>query len=229
MIARLQNTLKSLERRVRGSFGGDMSTRWGRFLTWLNFQLLDHAFLRVLWTNFDTVAQDVYRSNHPGAGRLARYKRRGISAILNLRGNKGQAPWLLEQAEAERLGLDLRVAKIYARKAASREEILHLIQTLREMPKPFVMHCKSGADRAGFAAVLYAHIIDGQSLDEAKRHLNWRYLHLKSTRTGIVDHVVELYEARNAVSPLPMEEWFRTEYDPKVASDSFRRSRGEIV
>lgn len=202
-----------------------MSTPFGRFLTWLNFQLFDHAFLRVFWTNFDVVAKDVYRSNHPGAGRLARYKRNGIVGILNLRGDKGQAPWLLEQAAARRLGLDLRVARIYARKPASRSEILHLIETMRQMPKPFVMHCKSGADRAGFAAVLYAHIIDGQPLAEAKRHLHWRYLHLKSTKTGIVDHIIELYEAQNARTPIPMEEWFRTAYDPSVAKASFARRR----
>jgi protein tyrosine/serine phosphatase len=175
------------------------------------------------------VAEGVFRSNHPGPARLARYKRMGIRAVLNLRGAEGQSPWLLEEEACAKLGLELRVAKIYARKPATRRELVGLIDAMRAMPKPFVMHCKSGADRAGLAAVLYAHIIDGQPLDQARRHLHWRYVHLASTATGIVDHIVDLYDARNAASPIAMEEWLRTEYEAKDAAISFAELRGKPV
>jgi protein tyrosine phosphatase (PTP) superfamily phosphohydrolase (DUF442 family) len=221
MFARIQNWVEATERRMRRSFGNDLSTPWKRFLAWIHFNLFDHAFLRLPWTNFDRVADGVYRSNHPGPGRLRRYKRRGIKAVLNLRGEDGYSPWLLEEEACRELGLDLKVAKIYARKAAKQREIVRLIDTMRAMEKPFVMHCKSGADRAGFAAVLYKAIIEGAPLEEARKHLALKYIHLDWTATGIVDHIIDMYEARNARSPISMEAWFRTEYTKTAASKSF--------
>lgn len=226
---RIHGALKRVERRARRSFGTDLATPGGRMLTWLNFHLFDHAYLRWSWTNFDRVAEGVYRSNHPGPRRLARYKRMGIRAVLNLRGDDGLAPWLLEEEACRRLGLDLRVAKIYARKPATRAELIRLIETMRAMPRPFVMHCKSGADRAGLAAALYAHVVDGQSLAEARRHLHWRYVHLRSSRTGIVDHILDMYEARAAEQPIGLEEWIRTEYSARDAAISFAERRGEPI
>jgi hypothetical protein len=153
----------------------------------------------------------------------------GIRAVLNLRGDDGFAPWLFEEEACRALGLELRVAKIYARKPATRAEMVRLIDTMRAMPKPFVMHCKSGADRAGLAAVLYAHILDGQPLDVARKHLHWRYIHLKGTKTGIVDHILDMYEARTVRSPIGLEAWIRTEYSARDAAISFARARGHRV
>jgi protein tyrosine/serine phosphatase len=221
MFTRMSQALKSLERRVRTSFGDDISTPGARRLAWLHFHLFDHAFLRVPWTNFDTVAPGVYRSNHPGPRRLARYRAMGIRTVLNLRGRDKFSPWLFEEEACRRLGLTLVVARIYARKPASRREILTLIDTMRRIEKPFVMHCKSGADRAGFAAVLYKAIIEGAPLAEARRHLAARYIHFRWSKTGIVDHIIDLYEARAAETGIGMEAWFRTEYDPRAAAASF--------
>ncbi|MFV0333227.1 MAG: tyrosine-protein phosphatase [Tropicimonas sp.] len=225
MLKRVTDWFETTERRLRRSFGDDISTPRGRRQAWWHFQLFDHAFLRVPWTNFDTVAKDVYRSNHPGPRRLARYREMGIRAVLNLRGNDGYSPWLFEAEACEALGLELHVAKIYARKAARRHEIVRLIDQMRAMPKPFVMHCKSGADRAGFAAVLYKAIIEGVPLAQARRHLAVRYIHFDWTDTGIVDHIIDLYELRNARAPISMEQWFRTEYDDRIATETFRLKR----
>ncbi len=224
MFDSFRQRLKTAERRVRTSFGNDLSPG-KRWQAWAHFHIFDHAFLRGFWTNFDKVADGVYRSNHPGPRRLKKYNAMGIKGLLNLRGNDGFSPWLLEQEAAKTYGMDLRVAKIYARRPATRAEILTLIDTLKTMPKPFVMHCKSGADRAGFAAALYQVIVENVPLSEAKKQLSWRYLHLKSTKTGVVDHILDLYEARAAETGIDMESWFREEYDPEEASDSFARSR----
>lgn len=225
MFKRFIDWFETTERRLRRSFGDDISTPEMRRQAWWHFQLFDHAFLRVLWTNFDTVAKDVYRSNHPAPKRLLRYKEMGIRGILNLRGEDGYSPWLFEQEACQELGMDLRVAKIYARKPAKRHEIIHLIDTMRVMPKPFVMHCKSGADRAGFAAVLYKAIIEGVPLEEARKHLSVRYIHFDWTDTGIVDHIIDMYVWRNKLDPIEMETWFRTEYTRKRAEASFRAKR----
>ncbi|MEM1429030.1 MAG: tyrosine-protein phosphatase [Pseudomonadota bacterium] len=211
---------------MRQSFGKDISTPGARLWSWLHFHLFDHGFLRVPWTNFDKVAEGVYRSNHPGPWRLKRYKRMGIRSILNLRGENSESPWLFEEEACRKLGMNLYVAKIYARKPATRREMIRLIDTMRVIEKPFVMHCKSGADRAGLAAVYYAHIIDGQPLAEARKHLHWRYCHLKSSKTGVVDHILDLYEERAARDPISLEAWLRTEYNTRDVAVSFARLRG---
>lgn len=225
MLFRLSRSLKSLEKRVRTSFGDDISTPRGRRLAWLHFHLFDHAFLRTVWTNFDTVAPGVYRSNHPGPRRLARYKAMGIRSVLNLRGRDRFSPWLFEEEACARLGLTLEVAKIYARKPASRGEILTLIETMRRIEKPFVLHCKSGADRAGFAAVVYLAVIEGVPLAEARRHLALKYIHFTWTATGVVDHIFDVYEADNAHEPIGLEEWFATKYDHYDIAESFAANR----
>ncbi|MEO1308812.1 MAG: protein tyrosine phosphatase, partial [Pseudomonadota bacterium] len=117
-MTQLRQRLKDAERKVRSSFGDDISTPAGRWQAWAHFNLMDHAFLRVWWTNFGQVADGVYRSNHPGPKRLEKYKQMGIKTVLNLRGNDGYSPWLLEEEACERLGMDLVVRKIYARKPA---------------------------------------------------------------------------------------------------------------
>jgi hypothetical protein len=225
MPSPLSLRLKQFERRLRTSFGDDLSTPKGRRQAWWHFQLFDHAFLRVWWTNFDKVAEGVYRSNHPGPKRLERYRRMGVKAILNLRGVDGYSPWLFEKEACDRLGLELHVAKIYARRPAGREELLHLIGKMRTIPKPFVLHCKSGADRAGLAAVLYKLAIEGASIEEAQKHLSWRYVHLKSTQTGVVDYIVERWAKRHGETGIGIEEWIATEYDPGEVWEGFNNGR----
>lgn len=219
--------IKKLERRLRKSVRGDMESSSGRRKARLQYHLFDHAFLRVFWTNFDKVADGVYRSNQPTFARFKRYKAMGITTVLNLRGASVESPYQFERETCEKLGLKLVNAKIYARKAAGREELLHLIECFRTIEKPFLMHCKSGADRAGFASVLYLMVIEGKSLQEARKHLSMRYIHFKWTKTGIVDHIFDMYEAYNAQTPISIEDWIATVYDKSDANRSFAKLRGE--
>jgi len=225
MFERLAQSLKSYEKRLRTSFGDDISTPAARRWSWWHFQLFDHAFLRTFWTNFDEVAPGVYRSNHPGPKRLEMYRSMGIKTVLNLRGKDRFSPWLFEEEACARLGLELDVAKIYAKKPARREEFLHLITKLKEIERPFVMHCKSGADRAGLAAVLYKVIVEKVHLEDARKHLSVRYIHFGWTKTGIVDHILDLYAARAAETGIDLETWFSEEYDPSEAKRSFQARR----
>ena len=225
MTRSLSVRLKDFERRLRTSFGDDLSTPEKRRQAWWHFQLFDHAFLRVWWTNFDKVADGVYRSNHPGPKRLENYAEMGIKSVLNLRGADGYSPWLFEEEACKRLGLELHVAKIYARKTATREELLHLIDKMRTVPKPFVLHCKSGADRAGLASVLYKLAIEGAPLEEAQKHFSWRYVHLKSSKTGVVDYIVDRWAVRHKETGIGIEDWLRTEYDRNQIQADFDNGR----
>lgn len=214
-------TLKNIERRLRTSFGGDLSTPRARRQAKLHFHLFDHAFLRVPWTNFAKVADGVYRSNHPNHKRFTAYRDMGIRTILNLRGTNPYSPYLFEAESCENLGLTLVSTQLHARQPARREEIQNLIGLFRSIDKPFLMHCKSGADRAGFASALYQMVIEGKSVEEARKQLSLRFIHLKWTKTGICDHFFDVYEARNRESPIGIEEWIATEYDRDALARSF--------
>ncbi|SHI63716.1 tyrosine-protein phosphatase [Wenxinia saemankumensis] len=194
----------------------------------LAYEFRDYGVLRHLWHNLGPVAPGVWRSNQPTAGRLRRLKARlGLRSVVNLRGARQSDPYyrLLSHACAVN-GLPLIDVRLHARKAARAEEYLAVIAAFRAAERPFLMHCKSGADRAGMAATLYRLAIEGAPLEEARRELGWRYLHLRGSATGILDHTLDLYAARLARGPIGIEDWLRTEYDPAEATRGFAERRG---
>lgn len=201
------------EQRLRASYNTDLSTPENRRRAHIYNLWFDHAILRKVWTNFFEVAPGVYRSNQPTHERFIKLKAMGIRTILNLRGAAGAAHYLVEEESCRKLGLTLVNCTLHARYAAPRDDILAVIEAFRTIEKPFVMHCKSGADRAGFASVLYLHVIEGKPLSEARKMLSAKYLHLSWSRTGILGFIFDSYEARNAESPISFEDWVATEYD----------------
>ncbi len=202
------------------SFGRDIQdpaerARSQRYLLWK-----DHGILRNFWTNFGEVAPEVFRSNHPPHDRLKAYRDRGIRAILNLRGEGQRAPYLFEVESCAALGLTLVSVDLQARKPAPVDSLLRLFEAFDTIPRPFVMHCKSGADRAGLASALYV-LDQGGSVEEAQRELSLRYLHLRFTKTGVQDHMLDLYAARLQQGPISIRDWVRNEYDPQALAASF--------
>ena len=99
------------------------------------------------------------------------------------------------------------------------ETLLELLDHLRDMPKPMLVHCKSGADRTGLAVTLYLHVIKGRPLDEARRALHWKYAHFPIGKAGIVHRMLDAYAADHAATGIDFEQWLRTRYDP----DEFNR------
>lgn len=205
--------ISNWERALRASYNTDLSTPENRRRAHIYNMWFDHAVLRKFWTNFFQVAPGVYRSNQPTHERFERLKAQGVRSVLNLRGAAGAAHYLVEEESCRELGLTLVNCSLQARDAAPPENILALIRAFREIEKPFVMHCKSGADRAGFASVIYLLVIEGRPMAEARKMLGVKYLHLKWSRTGILDYILDQFEARTAQSPIGFEEWIATEYD----------------
>ena len=58
---------------------------------------------------------------------------------------------------------------------------------------PALMHCKSGADRAGLMAALYLLIHRKRPVAEAMQQLSFRYLHVRQAKTGMLDSFFEAY------------------------------------
>ena len=221
MILRLFDRIHRWERGLHDRTGRDISTPEARRAARRHYLWFDHGILRVWWTNFDQVAPGVFRSNQPDPKRLERYARMGIRTVLNLRGETPHSPYLFEREAADRLGLTLVDLHLKARQAPPAAALLELIDLFPTLEKPILMHCKSGADRAGLASALYLLTQEGASVAEARKQLSFRYLHVKRSRTGILDHVLDLYEARLAEGPIPFRDWVATEYDPVAATRSF--------
>lgn len=212
-----------IDNKLRRAFGTSIDTPWARRWSALHYELFDHAILRRVWTNFYEIAPGVYRSNQPPHARLERYGQMGIKTIINLRGPDKYAHYLFERESCERLGIELIDAKLWARAAATRERILRVIELFRTVERPFLFHCKSGADRAGFASAIYLMEIEGVPLEEARKQLGWRYYHLKSTKTGVLDYILDRYGAFAAHTPIRFETWVRDHYDAKTIQAEFDR------
>ena len=221
MLSKLLTKFDNWERRVRYSFGKDISTPRARRLSKLHYHLFDHAFLRILWTNFWEIAPGVYRSNQPTHARFEKYAAMGIKTVINLRGADGHAHYLFEEESVNQLGMTLVNAKLWARHAAGPEYILAVIDALRAAEKPVMFHCKSGADRAGFIAATYLLVFEGASVDEARKMLAFKYVHLKFTKTGVQDYILRTYKARLTRGHIPFEDWIRSEYDPQAIQAGF--------
>ena len=222
MIGSLLTKLDNLERSVRTSFGRDISSSSGRFWAHIHFHLMDHAFLRVFWNNFHQVCDEVYRANQPSPAHLKSYRDKGIKAVLNLRGFAQQSYALFEEETCKNLGLDLISVPFSGSSAPQPEKLLEIIDIMDKIPKPFVLHCKSGADRAGLVSAMYIIIRKKLSVAEAKKQLSFKYLHLDFTKTGILDYILNVFDERLKIENIDFLDWIKKEYNSEVLNSSFR-------
>ena len=221
MIRRFSEFLGKAEHDWRKSFGQDIVDPKERKKSLWHLRWLDHGILRIWWTNFSTIAPGVFRSNQPDPKRFEGYAKQGIKTVLNLRGEPDQPHYLFERESCQALGMKLVSVKMSARRAPRASTLEELMTAFETMEKPVLMHCKSGADRTGLAAALYLMLYEGVPVEIASKELSIRYLHLRKTYTGVLDHFFDVYAARNAQSPIPIDEWIRTEYDRDAVKESF--------
>lgn len=229
MFRYLKSRLKQWDANLRDSFGKEISSPAGRRAAIWHTHLMDHAFLRVWWTNLHEIVPGVWRSNQPSQKRVQLYKDMGINTILYLRGYSPQSFYLLEKESCDALSIKMERVEMAARSAPKAEQLLALLDLFDTIEKPFLMHCKSGADRAGLASALYMLHVEGTSLAEARQQLSRKYLHLKSSKTGILDHLLDAYEADTKDAAMPIREWIETHYDRQALTESFAKKRGKTA
>jgi len=208
----MENQIRGLDRRWRRQFNVEPICEVTQRKARVYMRWFDHEILRTVWTNQEEIAPGVFRSNQPTEGRLALLSRAGVANVLTLRGSGKSAPYFTEKQACDRLGLTLHSIGLNARRAPSAETVLALIETFRTIERPFLMHCKSGADRVGLASAIYLMAIEGQSVQQARRMLSLRYWHVRWSHTGVLDRVLDAY-ARDP-SGAAFEDWVRERYDP---------------
>ena len=129
--------------------------------------------------------------------------------------------YLFEKESCDQLGLKLISTRLFARKAASHEELRDLISIFRDIERPLVIHCKSGADRAGLASAIWLMVMENRPVEDAQKMLSVKYVHLKFIKTGVLDYFLESYRVRNAQEPISFEDWVEAEYDPQKIQHGF--------
>lgn len=228
MIRKIFTALDRKERELRHSFGGDITDPKERRKSEQHMRWLDHGIFRTFWHNFEKVAEGVYRSNQPDPKRFAAYAKMGIKTVLNLRGVEKQPHYLFEEESCALHGITLVTLKFTARRAPKTKVLLELFDAFDTIERPFLLHCKSGADRAGLVSALYLMTQEGVPVEEARKQLSFRFLHIRRSATGVLDHFLDVYAARNAQSPIGIVDWIKTEYDRDALTESFAAKQAAL-
>lgn len=213
MLGKIKTYLDDKEAAWRNSFGHDITDPAERKKSQWHLDWLDHGILRRRWHNFEEFAPGCYRSNQPDHARFEAYRDMGIKTILSLRGPAKQPYHLFEVESCEKLGLTMLNARMAARRAPQVDLMQTLFTAFEKIDGPFLMHCKSGADRTGLAAAVYLLKYHKVPIDVARAQLNFRFLHIRKSATGILDYFLDVYAARTARDPIEIEDWINTEYD----------------
>ena len=201
----------------------DLSTPKGRISTYLDYLWKDHAYLRLGFSNAHWISDELVRTNQPWPHQLAEWKQRGIKTVINLRGGFDASFHALEKDACERLGLKMVDFTITSREVPSRARVHGAKELFETIEYPALMHCKSGADRAGIMSVFYMHFRKGLPIREALEQLHIRYLHVKQGKTGVLDYTFERYLAEGEPKGQSFLEWVDSDaYDEAAIKADFR-------
>lgn len=203
-------------------FRGDLTTASGRAMAWLDSICVDHGMVRLFWSNWAAVVPGrLYRCNHPNPWRLARMTRRyGLTTLINLRGATQSGSYALAKEEALNLGLDFHDLSLESRGAPQKDRIRRLFDIYASMRGPGLIHCKSGADRAGLAAGLFV-LFEGGTAAAALRQLSLRFGHIKQAKTGILDAFFLRYQREGEAAGKSFLDWLRDDYDEAALKRDF--------
>ena len=207
----------------------EFATDSGRRRAWRDLMIHDHGILRKFYDNTHEISRGkMWRTYQPSPRNLESWADRGIRTIINLRGDRPSGFVFLEEDTCRRLGLTLVTFRAFSREAPSREFIHEARALFERIEYPAVMHCKSGADRAGLMATLYLFFHENRPLDKAMEQLSFRYGHIKVGKTGVIDAAFEKYlrYARDNDLSLSSVEaflnWVDRDYDPAAVKKEFR-------
>ena len=199
-----------------------IESRSQRLRAWANMLLVDHGIFRLAYLNAHRVTPRLWRAAQPAPGQIAWFARQGVRTIINLRGGREHGSWPLQREACERNGIALVDFVLRSRGAPDRETILGSKAFFASLKEPALVHCKSGADRAGFFAALYLLVHEERPLDEAMRQLSLRYGHFRFAKTGILDAFFDTYRIEGAAKGIAFLDWVRDVYDPEKLERDFR-------
>ena len=201
----------------------DLSTPAARRRVIADYLWKDHAYLRLGFRNAHWISDELVRTNQPWPFQLQAWRDAGIKTVINLRGGMHTSFRALEVEACKRLGLELVDFVIASRDVPTATKVLGARDLFETVRYPALMHCKSGADRAGIMAVFYMHFRQDKTIREALAQLSPKYLHIRAGLTGVLDYIFERYLTEGEPAGLSFIEWVQTPaYDPAAIKADFK-------
>ena len=193
----------------------------GPGLHYADMLLVDHGVFRLFYVNRHRLGAKAWRSAQPAPHQIKAAARLGVRTIINLRGPRHCGGYWLEQSACARLGLKLEDYQVRSRAAPGKAEVLGARDLFQRIEYPMLLHCKSGADRAGLMSALYLIAHEGVPVAEAKAQLALKFGHIRQSDTGILDYFFERYLEDAARRPMPFFDWVEQVYDPEELKRSY--------
>jgi protein tyrosine/serine phosphatase len=186
----------------------------------------DHGFLRVWFRNLRQIDDRMWRSNQPSPDHVAKAAAMGIRTIVNLRGQNDSGHYWLEKEACEAHGIVLVEFAVKSRDVPSVDHVMGAKRIFETIAYPALMHCKSGADRAGLMGTLYRILAKDEPVSAAIEQLSLKYLHVRQGKTGLIDHFFETFLAWARANGKPDDkatfvDWVQNVYDPVATKADF--------
>lgn len=204
----------------------DSTPQWARRVlgpvaSYADMLLVDHGVFRLFYQNRHKLANGAWRSAQPAPHQIRHLARKGIRTIVNLRGERHCGSYWLERQACAQSGIRLEDFQVRSRAAPSKAEVLAARDLFKRIEYPMLMHCKSGADRAGLMSALYLIVREQMPVATAVGQLSLKFGHVRQADTGILDHFFERYLEHDAKNPIGFFDWVERVYDPDELKRSF--------
>ena len=191
---------------------------------WQSLLFSDHGFLRLVYRNRHRVTALLWRSAQPSPADVASAARAGVRTVVSLRADGfGGDP--LEREACVRNGIGFARVVLQSRMAPPKAVLRQAMEVFPTLQTPVLLHCKSGADRAGLGSALWLIIVEGATAAEAQRQLSLRFGHIKHARTGVLDAFLEAWAQTGEAAGLTFAEWVDTVYDPDALPKRVKTNR----
>ena len=220
----VQGGYRSMRRSISDKSPAWLSRSLEPMLDYVDLIFIDHGIFRMAYPNRHRLAPQVWRSSQPAPHDIRLLARRGVKTIVNLRGSRDCGSYRLEAEACRKHGIRLVNFVVRSREAPARRTFHEAKALFDSVEYPMLLHCKSGADRAGLMSVLYMILKENVPVAEAKRQLSLRFGHIRQADTGVLDLIFDHYLAHDAREPIAFLDWIDTHYDDKAIRRDFKAS-----
>lgn len=171
----------------------------------------------ILYNFHWVVPGEAARAAQAWAGGVGSFlEKRGIKAVINLRGrNDDLSWWKSETGAAHARGIAHLDAMLDSRKLPTQAMLLRLIEAFDTAPKPFMLKCSGGQDRTSFAAALYLiHRGGWAAMGHAQaQYARFPYLHFPKKHQRWLRPFIDF--AAEDAQGVPLAQWISDRYTPE--------------
>ncbi len=152
------------------------------------FLLFFYIGYGLVYGNFHKLDNNAYRSAQLFSFNMPYYlEEYKIKTVLNLRGEqKGKSWYEKEKKITDEFNVTLVTFKMSSRRYLDFNKTSKLVEILKKVKKPILIHCEGGADRTSLVSALYRYAILKHSKEEAMKELSFIYGHIPLIRPKVI-------------------------------------------